>query len=357
MTAPGSSVPRLRFVGPLLLGLLAGHQSGAQPGLAVEAYGQVGSLRTRTSDRTLLQRPVWGAELTLSRQTTGRAAWQRAHGLPQMGLTLRGRSLGNASVYGYDLALVPFLEFNVWQTKRTILQIKHGTGIGYATKRHETVENPNNQLISTAFNAVSLINIGLLVRGNDYVDLKVGVEISHESNGNLRQPNEGLNTGTFYAGMRYYPGRKLTAVTRLPIERHRHEWRGYVGTAIGLYGAEDKGQLRTVPQLEALVLFQHDIRFRAIGGLEVGFLNGPDGYQLGLKLGEEVLFGHVGIRYQVGTYLHDPANSGPVFEKIGMAWYPLPLVNDVAHKFSIGTSLKAHGLRAAFIEINAGYVF
>ena len=345
------------MAGTCFFWLVFSHVGQAQPGLVVEAYGQWGSLLAHINQQAVTERAVWGGELTISRQTSGQAVWQRAHGLPQMGLTLRGRNLGNPLVYGHDLALVPFLEFNLWQTKYTTLQIKHGTGIGYVTKPFNATENPANRLISTAINAVSLINVGLLVRGSEHVDTKIGLEVSHESNSNIRQPNEGLNTLTFYAGLRYYPYRKRTPVPPLFMDRHRHEWRGYVGTAVGLYGAENSGQLRAVPQVEGLVLFQHDIRFRAVAGVELGLLNGAGNYQLGLKIGEEVLFGHVGIRYQVGTYLHDADRNGPVFEKIGIGWYPLPLVNDVAGRFSIGTSLKAHGLRAAFVEINAGYVF
>lgn len=340
-----------------LIFLLGGIQTGwAQQPIIWEAYGHVGALTSHKQDRAVAEHPLWGAELTLSRQATGKKLWQLAHGLPQMGLTLRARNIGNASVYGYDLAVVPFLEFNVWRTKSTTLQVKHGTGLSYLSKQYEPVQNPTNQLISTRFNAISLLNIGLLVRGNAHLDLKMGVELSHESNSNLRQPNAGLNTVALYSGIRYYPNKKLTGIAPVSVNRCRREWRGYVGTAFGLYGQESSGLLTAVPQAEALLLFQHDIRFRAAGGFELLFPNGePD--QLAVKIGEEVLFGHLGIRYQIGTYLFDRGNNGPVFEKIGLAYYPLPLVNHVARTFCVGTSLKAHGLRAAFVELNAGYVF
>ncbi|GAB3998395.1 hypothetical protein GCM10028807_45960 [Spirosoma daeguense] len=327
----------------------------AQKGFMYEIYGHVGSLMSRQKESNIDVAAIRGAELTISRQTSGAKPWQRAHNFPEMGLSLRWRDIGNNVVYGNDLAVVPFLAFTVWHTPFATLQLKHGTGLAYFTRRYNAEHNPENRLISTRLNAVSLLNLGLILHATSRLDLKVGLEMSHASNGNLRQPNSGLNTISTYLGLRYVPGQQLV-IDREPMLRRRNNWRMYAGTAFGVFRAADSSRLIVSPQAEGGVLFEHDVRFRASGGLEL--MRDPEkGVQLGLKIGEEVLFGHLAICYQLGTYLITPVAGSRIYEKVGLAWYPFQLRNDMPEKLSIGTSLKAHGLRAAFIELNAGYVF
>ncbi|MBD2702874.1 acyloxyacyl hydrolase [Spirosoma sp. BT702] len=327
----------------------------AQQRLIWEAYGHIGGLTSRQREPQVDTKAVWGTELTVSRQTTGKQFWQRAHGFPEMGLTLRWRNLGNTSMYGSDVALVPFLAFSLWRSRVATLQLKHGTGLAYFTRQYDVAANPNNQLISTRLNAVSLLNLGLLVHATSQLDLKVGVELNHASNGNLRQPNSGLNTITAYAGLRYVPG-QWVEVLRESVLRRRHNWRGYACTAFGIFQSADSSRLAVLPQLEGGILFEHDVRFRASAGLEIGY-HPDDVYQLGVKVGEEVLFGHLAIRYQLGAYLNRPVEGSRIYEKVGIAWYPFRLRNNIPDRLNFGTALKAHGLRAAFIEVSAGYVF
>lgn len=336
----------------LLTGLV--FQSRGQNRITLESYAHFGTILSPASRPAGTDRFLGGGEFTVSRPTTGTKVWQLAHGLPRIGLTARVRKVGNSIVYGHDFAVVPFVEFNLWRLKKATLQVKHGTGLAYASRKFDAINNPDNQLIGSHFNFVSLLNAGFLLHGSESFDLKTGVELSHASNGNFAQPNTGLNTVAVYAGLRYYPGKKKADPVPAPLIRRRHQWRWAVGGSVGFYDAPEQGRLQTVPQLNASVLFQHDLRFRALAGVETFFENRP---QIGLRVGEEVLIGHLGIQYLVGLTVLNPPAAHPVYEKIGIAWYPQPLTDQMAHQFYVGTALKANGFRAAFVELTSGYVF
>jgi len=91
------------------------------------------------------------------KSTNGKKYWQYAHNYPQMGLQFTVRSLGDYAIYGKAFSILPFLEFNVWKNKIGILQIKHGTGIAFNTKKYHAIENTKAKAISTTINATTTL--------------------------------------------------------------------------------------------------------------------------------------------------------------------------------------------------------
>ena len=250
----------LSLAGLLLLG---GSTGWAQS--AWEVLGQVGMLATRTSTRATNQYPLVGLELNWLRHTNGEKLWQRAHGLPKMGLSFTARNVGNPTQYGYDASLVPFLEFAILRKSGSTLHVRHGTGLAYITRPYAPDRHPTNELLSTHLNAASFVKVGMETRLGKYLRAVYGVDLRHLSNGNLFRPNLGLNTLSLYAGVQWSSGPEQSTLPAL-LDRRRRRWGWSPGLALGVSQQKNTDRHQFDAQLSTLAVFQHDVRFRALGG-------------------------------------------------------------------------------------------
>lgn len=302
------------------------------------------------------KKQLYGFSIDVSKKTYGESTWQSAHKFPQMGIQFSAFK-SRESMMGNVFTLIPYLEFNIWKTAFGTLQVKHGTGLAYVTRCYDSAENPENKLLGTKLNAASILDLGYQIDLPTNFGVKAGISLGHVSNGNLVQPNGGLNSLSGYGSFLFYLDRKsgepmLTSNQRTTFKR----WRYRLSAMTGLYDYEsDTHRFHTNNQLGILAFYQHGKRFRTGAGGEVSRLTRKANTVAALYAEEEVLIGHLVTRYGVGYYLSKSGERTPVYEKIGIAWYPFPLKNDIAEKFSIGTSIKAHGFQAAHVEISAGY--
>ncbi|MCE7042421.1 acyloxyacyl hydrolase [Dyadobacter sp. CY312] len=303
------------------------------------------------------KKALYGFSIDINKATYGEHIWQIAHKYPQMGIQFTATKSAEMMV-GNQFSLIPYLEFNIWKSNFGTLQIKHGTGLAYVTRRHHQTSNPENKLLGTKLNAASIIDLGYLIKLGSALNVKAGFSLGHISNGNLVQPNAGLNSITGYGTMLYYFDGKSHEEKRenAPIQIKR--WRYRFAAITGLYDYDKVTKnLHTNNQLSLLAFYQHGMRFRTGLGTEVSQLNRGSATATAIYAEEEVLIGHLVTRYGIGLYVLNPDEKSLLYEKVGIAWYPFPLKNQVAEKFSIGTAIKAHAFRAAHVEIAAGYTF
>jgi len=329
----------------------------AQQGASWQVQVLAGENISHRAQRTANETYQYGFAIDYSRKTTGKKYWQYAHNYPQMGLQFSARNLGNNGVYGNAFALLPYLEFNVIESRFGIFQIKHGTGIAYASKRYHTTQNPDNLLISSGINATSLLDFGYRIFTGSRSDFKLGLAIHHLSNGGFQLPNHGMNTCFLYTGFSFYPeGRAVEKKAYTPYREFSH-FRYRSGISLGFYHYDrETRKVDLNPQASFVVVYQHNTRFRTGPGLEAGR---PANYdpQLALYLEEEVQFAKITTRYAFGAYAINKRVDGEDFySKIGIAYYP-QLKNYIPKGFYIGSMLKAHMFTAAHIELNTGFVF
>ena len=291
-----------------------------------------------------------GFTLDLNRQTSGETYWQADHKYPQMGLQFSGRVFPGNDALKSTFTLIPYLEFNVWKSSLGTLQIKHGTGLAYASGDRGTLEQP---FLGTKLNAATMLDVGYQFKSKPAFEIKIGTLASHISNGNLVRPNAGLNSLLAYANLSYFPKGKLEA--RRPPEKITDfkRWRYRMGAAVGFYDYEREQKIiHKNLQVSLMAFRQHSTRFRTGLGLEAGRLGAGSTVQPAAYVEEEVLFGHLATRYGFGTYLGQPLpGEGRTYQKVGIAWYPAPLQNQIARGFSLGANIKAHGFKAAHVEV------
>lgn len=314
-------------------------QPGFQFGQAIVPEGQ---------DKKPFQQ--YGFTFDLNRQTNGKSYWQADHKYPQMGLQFAGRFFEKTQGSKSAFTLIPYLEFNVWKSAFGTLQIKHGTGLAYASGDWKSGDRT---LLGSRLNAATLLDLGYQFGSKSQLEIKAGALLSHISNGNLVQPNAGLNSVLAYVQLMYFPAKKLSE--RLPFEKQTpsRRWGLRVGTAAGFYDyRKETNSMGRNLQVSLLAVYQHSTRFRSSGGVEVGRLGRGNSIQPAIYVEEEVLIGHLTTRYGLGAYLTSPlADEGRTYGKVGIAWYPGRLENHTPRGFSIGANIKAHGFRAAHVEI------
>ena len=309
------------------------------------------------NDQALIRDGWRSFGLALSKETTGKSLWQQWHRYPQMGLLFRYKNFGNAAIMGHSYILLPYLEFTPFSYKAFSLRIRHGTGLAYMDKVYHETKNPQNIFVSTQLNAATFLNIALSIEMGRQWMLLAGGDLSHESNGRLTVPNKGINSVSFYTGIRYRTSTRQTERISNELPRIEKRWQAIVTAALGMSDYDFiTRSMRFRPDMLASVAYQHSGRFRTWLGPGI-VLQRYDtlSNRLYLSLGEEVLIGRISTKYAIGFY-PDRLPSRTFF-KIGICYYPFIEKDGNAKGFYLGSNLKAHKFIADFVELNAGYVF
>lgn len=335
--------------------LIAGLHCFSQPGSSWQVQLLAGERLVSKSEKTIPETHNFGFAIDYSKKTTGKYYWQYANNFPQTGLHLIFKNLGNDSIFGHAISLIPYLEFNVKRQKIGILQIKHGVGLAYITKRNSQ-DNPRNRIVSTHLNASFILDFGYRFFVSNKIDLKPGIVLHHMSNGGFKTPNQGFNNAFAYLGISWYPSGSKTDVVDQIKEKNYRKFRYRLGTAFGFYNHRKGLDMDVNPQILAMVFYQHNSLFRSGAGFEVGHpANGP--IQLSYYFEEEVQFAHLVTRYGFGAYLINKRVSGEDFySKIGIGYYPV-IKNKIPQGLYFSAHLKAHVFTAAHIELSTGYTF
>lgn len=181
----------------------------------------------------LVNNYVHGCELNLVRQTLGKSAWEQLYGYPAYGIRLFYSSLGNAAVFGHQLALSPYFVCGLVRAGPFSLDGEMGLGLSYATKKYHVRTNPANILIGSHLNIHFHAELMARLRLTPRLFAHAGIAFNHISNANLAQPNVGLNAGTLNTGMWYAMGRPQHRLRQvLPHWKPRWVMEGRVSAGI-----------------------------------------------------------------------------------------------------------------------------
>ncbi|MFN8396212.1 MAG: acyloxyacyl hydrolase [Bacteroidia bacterium] len=163
---------------------------------------------------------VHGAELSIVRQTRGKSIWEQLYKYPSFGLRLFYSGLGNAAVFGHQLAVSPYFVCRLVEAGPFSLDGEMGLGLSYATKTYDIRNNPRNILIGSHLNIHYHAELMARLRFGRRFMWHAGIAFNHISNANLAQPNVGINSGTLNTGFWYALG-KVQPVLRQEIP----EWK------------------------------------------------------------------------------------------------------------------------------------
>lgn len=357
------------------------------------ALGQTG--RARFSIETSLYRGViwrhtpklttqtgetlWGEELGIRVQTLGRRPWQAWQRYPVFGLSVSHFRLGPGS-HGDVYGLLPSLTVPVLRRDRWLVGFRVGTGLGWVTRPYDYFDNPGQNAIGSHWNNFTQFRLSGEVRLNAHWRVLAGASLNHFSNGAGALPNFGINLPAGFASAVWQP-KALRTTDFQPASESRNARRRFGGEVqTGLARVEyvvfdgPKYPIRIFSaaghfyfnRLNRLTLGLDYERNEAVAqwAWHVGnYRERADArraaQRLALTLGDEFLFGNLGVQLQAGYYLGGTMNQYVLnawYSKLTTRFYFPPLFG-TALRPQAGISLKAHKAVAEYISFNVGLTF
>jgi hypothetical protein len=196
----------------LFLDLLQAQTNSSYQIKAEYIYGNI--LKHTNHLINLVKDPIRGGEIAIEWQTFGEKPWHQYYNFPKFGVSLVGMDLGNPEMLGQLLAIYPYLNIKLIDTRYFKMNMKGGAGMSFLNKRFDNTAT-NLDLLVTGNAAIgSIVNVYFAGGANIEVPIISGISLlagynwNHASNGSFYQPNSGINMLNTTLGISYFPNYK-----------------------------------------------------------------------------------------------------------------------------------------------------
>ena len=303
--------------------------------------------------------------LSFCKRPPGRTYWAPIYNYPEFGLAIQYATLGNDEIFGHEWSVYPFFNIHIIEGGKISLINQLGLGVGIANKKFDPETNPYNVAVGTALNCHFNFELNLQYQALKKFYVYTGVGFDHFSNGNLGEPNLGINYMTFSAGMKYRVGER-TPVNQFNIEKHVPSTR----MSLALTGGIKHGRsLKEKSYLVSALSFELKpkwwrVFYPGIGAdifydqstqdeLSVfgeGTFETIDNFKAGFHFTQELVYNKFSIALQEGFYA---ILKDKVF---GHATYHRFIIrHQVSNRFFVQLSMKAHVVVLDYLELGVGY--
>ena len=323
---------------------------------------------------------VWAQEVNFSYQTFGRSDWNQWQHFPELGASLIQVNFGEGA-HGRGIGLLPNLAIPLFFRDDFDVHFRFGTGLGWVTKPFDYLKNPYQNAIGSHWNNITQFRFSAKWRPAERRYYLVGGWVfTHFSNGASHKPNFGLNLPAAYFGAQFTPvlmkkSQFFAAKSskKPPVRR----WGGLLqaGIAYSEIQVED-GPSYPIYSASAAVARYFSKSNRGFVGLDweqhtgiayfFAHANGVSNESqyravstrwLGW-VGDEFLFGPLGVHLQMGVSLSKKSKFVPwfLYNKLAFRYY-LPSIAGSGISPWAGIYLKSHKATAEFISLSAGLSF
>ncbi|NVO86548.1 acyloxyacyl hydrolase [Hymenobacter terrestris] len=306
-----------------------------------------------------------GVELNVQRQTNGSAPWHAWYRYPKIGLALTYYDYHNPTL-GRSYAAGFYLNKSFWRSRRTELNFRIGTGVGYFPERFDQATNHKNNIISSRLNATIQARLEYDIALTEQFGLLLGLGLNHYSNGATTKPNFGINLPTVLVGINYHQQRPFRPLGQPPEPMPEDVGRNFlnVSTSAGWkQWSQSDNQSYLVNSITLAAGRRINRKSNLVVGLE-GFydrsLNAQqrdsarttdrltDVKKAGAYVGHELLFGRLAFVSHLGFYVYNPYKSNKFYyERLGLKYHFTPRVFG-------SVDLKVHRGAADVIEWRLG---
>lgn len=140
--------------------------------------------------------------LSLYRRTNGSHNDEQLLNCPDGGILLQVQTLGNQQVNGTEIAGVFFTRLHLLRERKWNLLWQLGLGISGVTRKYDALKNPENVAIGSYMN-IHFNSQFLFAYEFNRLGFQAGIAFDHLSNGNLSEPNLGINSAYITLGSSY----------------------------------------------------------------------------------------------------------------------------------------------------------
>lgn len=117
--------------------------------------------------------------------------WARFHQFPLTGVTIGLTDLGEPNIYGYEIKVIPFVEYVIGKQLSYRPTIKIGLGASYTTQYFR--KNEQNIALGAPINWAFELSLKQNIITTKYGIVRMGVGYIHSSDGHTQLPNMGIN--------------------------------------------------------------------------------------------------------------------------------------------------------------------
>lgn len=307
----------------------------------------------------------------------GEKPWQRKWKYPSAGVSFIHALYGDKQYFGNSYSVLPYLNIWIYRNKVFDAYFRMGFGIGVLSKHYDEIKNPNNNVIGSTFNNITQFKLGFDWKINNHVYLSTCGSFTHWSNAKIQNPNLGINLGGFSIGLKIFPVVKNYTYNTDKPAKPKKKYEGMVKYSIGIseLGKTPGGpKFLTHTATVALNRYTNAVN-KVFGGFSISyestvynqlfyseiFKNENQHWKatnLSVFLGDEMVFGKLGLFAMAGFYVHYPSEvKRKLYFKLGANYYYLSLGKDKSRKLFVGINLKSHGFVASMVEFSQGITF
>jgi hypothetical protein len=279
--------------------------------------------------------------------------------------------IGDEAVFGTPMALYGFINFPIYRAKSIELSLGPAFGLGFNLEPFDPVTNAQNDLTGGQYAGYLNFNIGAAVKLTESLDLSIGGDFIHMSNGGIKQPNTGFDMYGGHLGLRFHIDRRkifpeASYNTMLPEKREKDKTRKSQVNIFQAIGVDQKleDQGTDIDYTVATTTLEYQFRFNEIHGMTAGLNLFYDSsvktdelypeYETtlfpGVHVGYDLHFWRLAIRPQLG-YLVTEAGQNL---KAGL-FARLALSADLTNKLYFMMAVKSiNGLKADWADFGLG---
>jgi hypothetical protein len=309
---------------------------------------------------------VNGFEASFQWQTLGTKPWHQVYKFPQWGVSLLFLDMKQKRYSGQGTAFLIHKSIPCIRSNFFDLNFRMATGLGFFNQIYDANDNPNNLWISLPFSPTMQMQMEGKFKLTKHISLTLGGTFTHFSNGNLSQPNLGMNIPTYHVGIRYTPNTEkpvfIKDSTKIVYEKNylhigiaggakvlsnaMHSYYG-VYNFHAYYGRRVSGMSKLLIGID---IFQdNSLNFETTND-ELRTKPDRNIQRIGIYGGHEFLFGKMGFVVGLGYYLYNEYT-----DRDGNTYFRLGLRYNISPRFYSMVNLKSHLAVADNIEFAFGF--
>jgi hypothetical protein len=318
-----------------------------------------------------------GEDINFVLQTHGKKDWEQRRHFPLLGIGFNYTHYGIDSVYGRCYSIYPNIQLSLISGKRLEWTVRLGDGVGYVTKRFQRSAPVDtiNGAIGSHINDFAMLMTDLRYHINKHLDVQLGANFQHISDGSFRQPNLGINMYGAHIGIRYslVDAHPKKIIRDLPKLKNRWLIQARVTMAGDEYAAPQGPEFPVY--LAALYVSKRWLsKNKVFGGIDYSyhesiyaFLRNNEidpgqeaahSWKSAIFVGNEFLVGRFGILGQVGVYIKQAyLKTDPYYEKLGLNYYIIRKEQGPFKELFLTGMLLTHQATAELAEFGLGAGF
>lgn len=313
----------------------------------------------------LVEKPIQAIELTISKESNGKNEWQQLYKYPSTGVSLFYTTLGNNKVFGKEIALYPYFRTHIISRDKFSVDNKIGIGLSYVSRFFNIEDNYQNVAIGSSlnihFNMAFLAAFAL----HKNLNFQTGIGFHHLSNGNLSEPNLGINSVSVFGGIKMPIGKQTEKIQN---DKMKHQKGWSTNTVFALGGKRARAlasQYFSTSSLSAELKWHCFKAFHLGTGLDAFYdssteiemaavndtpYKGIYDFRTGIHFSQEVIYNRFSLILQEGFYLllTDQVNQKLMYNR-GIVRYK------INSRLFVNVSMKSHLHILDYPEFGIGY--